>query len=132
MKATVDTHIVIWNALQKEKLSQKAGKTIQIAGASGGLMLPDIVLWEIAILIKKQRLILDTGYKEFIDLILISGNYKVREITPEIAELSANLPDEINLDPADRIIAATSLILEAPLITADKNLRKTKKIKTIW
>ncbi len=50
----------------------------------------------------------------------------------EIAELSANLPDEINQDPADRIICATSIITNTELITADKNLRKSKLVNTIW
>jgi len=53
-------------------------------------------------------------------------------ITPEIAELSTQLPTEINLDPADRIIAALSIFTNTKLVTADDNLRKSTKIKTIW
>ncbi len=33
---------------------------------------------------------------------------------------------------ADRIIAATSLVENAPLVTADKNLINAKVINTIW
>jgi predicted nucleic acid-binding protein len=35
-------------------------------------------------------------------------------------------------NPADRLISATSIYLDAPLITADKKIRNSKKIKTIW
>jgi len=122
---TVDTHIVIWNALQAELISSAAEKALQNANENGSIIFPDIILWEIAMLVKKKRLII-------INLLLASNNYQLQEITPEIAELSTELPGEINLDPADRIIAATSIILNAPLITADKNLLKAKKIKTIW
>jgi len=129
---TVDTHIVIWNALQAELISSAAEKALQNANENGSIIFPDIILWEIAMLVKKKRLIIEASYKEFINLLLASNNYQLQEITPEIAELSTELPGEINLDPADRIIAATSIILNAPLITADKNLLKAKKIKTIW
>lgn len=132
MKVTVDTHIVIWNALRGELISPTAKKALRNANNSSGIILPDIILWEIAMLVKKKRLEFDVTYKEFIDLVLTANNYILQEITPEIAELSTGLPDNINWDPADRIIAATSLILDAPLITADKNLLKSKKVKTIW
>jgi len=37
-----------------------------------------------------------------------------------------------NKDPADRIIAATSIIENANLITAEKELRQSKQVATIW
>jgi PIN domain nuclease of toxin-antitoxin system len=56
----------------------------------------------------------------------------VKPITPEIAQLSASLSSTINKDPADRIIAATSIAEKADLVTADKQLRNTDQLKTIW
>ena len=47
-------------------------------------------------------------------------------------KLSVELDNSVNHDPADRIIAATSLVEDAPLVTADKNLIKAKSINTIW
>ncbi|MCK5094899.1 MAG: PIN domain-containing protein, partial [Spirochaetes bacterium] len=57
---------------------------------------------------------------------------QVDPITPEIARMSVEFDDSVNSDPADRIIAATSLIENAPLVTADKNLINAKAINTIW
>ena len=50
-------------------------------------------------------------------------NYFIQEITPVIAELSVNFGSEINNDPADRLIAATSILGNAPVVTADNNLK---------
>jgi PIN domain nuclease of toxin-antitoxin system len=47
-------------------------------------------------------------------------------------ELSTHLLSDFNRDPADSIIAATAIIENPKLITADKNLRKSKSISTIW
>jgi PIN domain nuclease of toxin-antitoxin system len=83
-------------------------------------------------LMHKERLSIDIEYTEFIQLILESNKYVFRGITPEIAGLSTDLFSDNNKDPADRIIAATSIIENANLVTADKELRQSKKVATIW
>jgi len=128
----VDTHIIIWNALKPEMLSGKAEKAISAANNSDGIIFCEISLWEIAMLMHKERLRLDIEYTEFIQLILESNKYVFRGITPEIAWLSTGLFSDNNKDPADRIIAATSIIENANLVTADNELRRSKKVATIW
>jgi len=128
----VDTHIIIWNALKPEMLSGKAEKAISAANNSDGIIFCEISLWEIAMLMHKGRLIIDIEYIEFIKLIVESNKYVFRGITPEIARLSTDLFSDNNKDPADRIIAATSIIEKANLVTADKGLRQSKKVSTIW
>jgi PIN domain nuclease of toxin-antitoxin system len=128
----VDTHIIIWNALKPEMISRKAERAISEANNSDGIIFCEISLWEIAMLMYKGRLSLDIEYLEFIKLILESNKYVFRGIMPEIAELSTNLFSDNNKDPADRIIAATSIIETAELVTADKKLRRSKKVATIW
>ena len=83
-------------------------------------------------LMHKGRLSIDIEYLEFIKLILDSNEYVFLGITPEIASLSTDLLSDNNKDPADRIIAATSIIENAKLVTADKKLRQSKKVVTIW
>ena len=129
---TADTHIIIWNALKPELLSKKAKKSLQEANKKDGIIFCEISLWEIAMFMKKKRIQIDVSYSEFIDLIIQSNNYVLKGLTPEIAELSTNFPNELNQDPADGIICATATINNSALITADKNIRKSKLIKTIW
>ena len=128
----VDTHIIIWNALKPEMLSGKAEKAISAANNSDGIIFCQISLWEIAMLMNKGRLIIDIEYIEFIKLILESNKYVLRGISPEIAWLSTDLFSDNNKHPADKIIAATSIIENANLITADKELRQSKEVATIW
>ncbi len=128
----LDTHIIIWNALKPKMLSGKAEKAILAANESDGLIFCEISLWEIAMLMKKNRLQMDIEYLEFINLISESNKYVFRVITPEIAGLSTNLFSGNHKDPADRLIAATSIIEKAKLVTADKKLRRSKKVATIW
>ena len=74
---------------------------------------------------------MDISYLEFIKLLKAANNYIFKELTPEIAGLSVELHLDKIQDPADRIICATSILNNTQLITADKNLRKAKSIKTL-
>ncbi|MBL3528425.1 MAG: type II toxin-antitoxin system VapC family toxin [gamma proteobacterium endosymbiont of Lamellibrachia anaximandri] len=126
----LDTCAIIWDALEPNKLTHKASKAINDAG--NDLIICDISIWEISMLIKRNQLSVDDTPSEFMKLVFQSRNFRVQDISPQIAELSVNFGPEINNDPADRLISATSILLNAPLITADKNLRKATLIETIW
>ena len=126
----LDTCAVIWDALDATKLSPKAKKAIERHASE--LIICDISIWEIAMLIKRKRLVVDMAISGFISLLLQSRNFHVQDITPEIAEMSVNFGSQINNDPADRLIAATSILRNAPVITADRNIRAASMVETIW
>ncbi|OQX23640.1 MAG: twitching motility protein PilT [Desulfobacteraceae bacterium IS3] len=127
-----DTHIIIWKALKPEMLSENAKKAIFSANRKEGIIFCEISLWEIAMLMQKKRIRVDSDYQDFIKLLMQSERYVLHGITPEIADCSVQFPPGVSKDPADRIIAATSVIEKAALVTADNSLRHAKNIKTIW
>lgn len=128
----LDTCAIVWDALEPKKISTKAKKAIVSADKQNALIISDISIWEIAMLVKKGRIEIETTSAHFINLYLQSRNISVKSISPEIAELSVNFGDEINNDPADRIIGATSIIHNARLVTADTNLKNCDLIDTLW
>lgn len=128
----LDTCAIIWDALDRSKLTEKARDAIAKADEHHALIISDISIWEISMLIKRSRIEVATTAANFINLFLESRNVSVIAISPEIAELSVSFGAELNNDPADRIIAATSIIHNAQLVTADSNLRQTTLIDTIW
>ncbi|MFN3713846.1 MAG: type II toxin-antitoxin system VapC family toxin [Alcanivoracaceae bacterium] len=128
----LDTCAIIWDALDQSKLTHKAKAAIAKADEHNALIISDISIWEISMLIKRARIEIDTTAASFLNLFLESRNISVVSISPEIAELSTSFGSEINNDPADRIIAATSIIHNAQLVTADSNVRQSALIDTIW
>ena len=56
----------------------------------------------------------------------------IKAITPEIATLAAQFPDDYPHDPADRLIGATARAEGLALVTRDENIRKSPLLKTIW
>jgi len=126
----LDTCAIIWDAVDASKLSIDAKTAIERNRRE--LVICDISIWEIAMLLKKNRLVVDDSATGFINLLLTSRNFLVQPITPEIAERSVNFGSELSSDPADRLIAATSILTNAPIVTADKNLRAASMLETIW
>jgi PIN domain nuclease of toxin-antitoxin system len=128
----LDTCAILWVALSPNQLSGKAAAAISHADASNAIIIADISLWEIAMLIRKGRLEIDVSAARFMQIFLQSRNVVVKAITPEIAELSVNLGAEVGNDPADRIIAATAILTNARLITADQKLIDCTLVDTLW
>jgi PIN domain nuclease of toxin-antitoxin system len=126
----LDTCAILWDALDAGQLTAKAKKAIE--RHKDELIICDISLWEIAMLIKKERLVVDATATGFIELLLEARNFQVQEITAEIAALSVNLQAEISNDPADRLIAATSILRNAPIVSADQRFRQATVVETIW
>jgi len=128
----LDTHVIIWDALTPERLSEPARAAIAQANQGDGMIICDISLWEIAMLLQKGRLRVDADPLGFINLLLQANKTLVQAITPQIATLATQFPAEINKDPADRLIAATALAENATLVTADRNLQAAALIPTLW
>lgn len=126
----LDTCAIIWDALDPGQLSRKARKAIELH--ENELIVCDISFWEIAMLIRKERLVVDDTTSGFINLVLRARNFHIQPITPEIAELSVGFDSEISSDPADRLIAATSVLRNAPVVSADRNLRNARVVETVW
>ena len=128
----LDTCAFIWDALQHPKLTPKAKRAIADAEQESRLMVCDITFWEVAMLVRKKRLQLELDAASFCRLALLARNIDIIFISPVIAELSVNLNDTVNHDPADRLIAASTVFMDARLVTADQNLRERSLVQTVW
>jgi PIN domain nuclease of toxin-antitoxin system len=113
----LDTHIVV--SLLNRTLTAEEYRRI----ADEELGLSDIVLWELAMLANRGRLALDLDAPTFHIFI---GSIKVFPVTLEIARQSTQL--DFTSDPADEIIAATSIVENIPLMTRDRRIRRSKMV----
>jgi PIN domain nuclease of toxin-antitoxin system len=126
----LDTCALIHDALTPTRLGPRARSAIEDADAAGQLALCDISLWEVAMLVAHGRLAPGTDCRSFLDLALSARSISVLPITVDIAARSVSLP--LHGDPADRIIAATAIVHRATLVTADRRLRRSRIVPTIW
>jgi PIN domain nuclease of toxin-antitoxin system len=126
-----DTHILIFWQDDPKRLSNGAQTAIETGLNDKTLACSDISFWEIAMLIHSGRLRNDISPVQYMADLCLALSLTVLPITPEIASLSQKDFFHHN-DPADRLIAATAIHHNAPLITADKKLKNLEPLTVIW
>jgi PIN domain nuclease of toxin-antitoxin system len=127
----VDTHIVVWLAFDEHQISAKAKTAINDARKNAdGLAISDISLLELATLASKGRIRLDISLESFLQE--VESRFVVLPITGRACARAMGLPPIYPKDPADRIIAATALVEGLSLLTADRAIRRSKALRTIW
>jgi PIN domain nuclease of toxin-antitoxin system len=127
----LDTHIVVWLAFDEAQLSKNARAAINDARQSGeGLAISDISLLELATLASKRRIRLDISVESF--LREVEARFVILPISGRACVRVLGLPAAYPKDPADRIIGATALVEGLPLLTADREIRRSRALRTIW
>jgi len=127
----VDTHVVVWLAFDQNQISSKARAAIDEARDHGdGLAISDITLLELATLASKGRIHLGISLESFLQE--IEARFVVFPITGRACARAMSFPTTYPKDPADRIIGATALVEGLSLITADRGIRRSKLVPTIW
>lgn len=128
----LDTHVLVWAAIEPKRLSRAATSALRRARTSDGLAIAAISLWELASLFSRRRIESYGTVESSVRQVLQSVRVIVRDLTPEIAVLAAQFPDEYSRDPADRLIGATALAEGIALVTNDAHMRNSPLLKTIW
>jgi PIN domain nuclease of toxin-antitoxin system len=126
----LDTHALVWAVNDSKELSRPAASAIRRARLQSGLAVSAITVWELAVLLAKGR-IRAYGTVEASIRLFLEG-VAVRPITPEIAALAAQFPDDYSRDPSDRLIGGTARAEGLTLITRDENIRRSPLLKTVW
>ncbi len=127
----LDTHVVAWLALDQTHLSKNARAAINDARSnSDGLAISDITLLELATLSSKGRIRLEISLESFLQE--IEARFIALPISGRACARALGLPATYPKDPADRIIGATALIEGMPLLTADREIRRSRALQTIW
>lgn len=124
----LDTHVLLWLAGDRRKLSSAAVRALR----DPERYLADISLREVAALERAGRIVLTEPVIEWLEDALDEYGIRLAPITPRIAARSTRIAQNLHGDPADQLIAATSIELQMPLVTADEALRASPALHTIW
>ncbi len=128
----LDTHVLLWWVTASAELPEKALGYIRRAKSKKAIHVSSISIWEIAMLVKSGRLVLSVPLAEWIRLVEELPFVRFIPVDNAIAEHSVNLPGDFHKDPADRIIVATSRILNMPVVTKDEKIVHYPHVRTIW
>jgi len=113
----LDTHVLVHYASDDRKLGKRARAVIERALGTDQLFVSALSFWEVAMLVAKNRLALDTTVSAFRAATLATG-IQEEPVDGEIAIAAGELPAQHG-DPIDRLLVATSLVRGLALLTAD-------------
>ena len=128
----VDTHTAVWYLQLDNRLSRRAETAIDDALENGHtIYVPSICLVELVYLVDKGRI--PRAAADRVDQVLRDpdSGFRVAPLDLRVAESTRRIPRDQVPDLPDRVIAATALALNLPLITRDGKIRSAN-IQTIW
>ena len=128
-KIIVDTHYLIWDLQGHPNINARTEEVF--TNPNHELYLCSISYWEIAMLVGKKKIQLSESVETVCGDIQRLRNYKVINISPKISEIVTLYANQINCDPADRIIAASTIAMNAVLMTCDQNLIDASFLPTL-
>jgi PIN domain nuclease of toxin-antitoxin system len=121
----LDTHIWVWWLNDKSYLSTKQ---INIIEQTERVAVSVLSCFEIAQLVKRQRLILPLPVDEWLQQALAPAGVELFPLSPSITCRAVDLTD-IHKDSFDRMIIATALDYEAKLMSVDGNFKKYPELQ---
>jgi PIN domain nuclease of toxin-antitoxin system len=123
---------LVWYLLDSPRLSTSAARALDETASTGGLIhVSPVSIIEIIYLSEKGKLSPDVPTRVFHVLREPETDLAVVPLDGEVARAVADVPRDLVPDMPDRIIAATALHLNLPLVTRDQRIRRTS-IQTIW
>jgi PIN domain nuclease of toxin-antitoxin system len=130
--AVTDTHALVWYAMGPGRKLGRRARVLFAAAESGAatIYVPTLVLVELAEAIRRGTLRAEGGFTRWAGRLLGSRGFLAADLTPAVvlaAEGLYAIPER-----GDRLIAATAVARECPLITNDPAIARLPNLKTIW
>ncbi|HEC93411.1 MAG TPA: PIN domain-containing protein [Candidatus Atribacteria bacterium] len=121
-----DTHAFIWYLL--DNLPKKVDDIFKsVEKGESTIFVPTIVLAESLHLVENKKI--DLNFDDLLKKIEMSKNFVPTSFNFQIMKI---LPELGIKELHDRIIIATAKILNAKLITKDKEIKKAGIVETVW
>ena len=115
----LDTHILV--AVLNDSLTGRERTALE---ADSSWCIADIVLWELAMLAARKRIVLELGSRELREALSV---LQIFPVTLDLARVSGTL--NFNADPTDHLIVATSIVHDVPLMTRDVKIRRSTLVR---
>lgn len=129
----LDTHALVWWVADPDRIPPRTRRRLEAAvEGDQPLYASSISIWEIAMLVARDRLELRIPLADWLDAVEAIPWLSFVPVDNRIAARAVLLEGFPHGDPADRMIVATTLGLGATLVTADARLRRYQPVPTAW
>jgi len=128
LKYLLDTHVLLWVIDNNSQLSQKVKKIYLDEGNE--IILSIVSIWEMAIKISLNKLIIPGVLSDFVRNHIIGNNIRILDLRLAHIYRLENL-QYYHRDPFDRLIISQSIEENIPIISSDSRFDQYK-VDRIW
>jgi PIN domain nuclease of toxin-antitoxin system len=129
LRLLLDTHVWLWATVGPvAKLSKPVARRLQ--SATNEIWVSPVSVWELYGLAESGRVRVKGDIRTWIERLLREWPVSEAPLTSEVA-LESRRIDLPHQDPADRFLAATALVYDLTLVTADERLLASKRISLL-
>lgn len=127
MKLLIDTHTFLWFIQDDPNLSSHA---VSLLESDADLLLSTASLWELAIKVNLQKLILPDAYETFIPQQIQLNSIEILPIAIAHLAVAAKLPLH-HRDPFDRLLISQAIAENVPIISIVKKF-DSYAVNRLW
>ena len=130
MKVLLDTHTLLWYALNDPQLSKTAESAI--LDPANQVYVSPAAYWELAIKISIGKLTVQQPFEDFLDACENQYRFELLPIAPAHTAQVATLPFPTkHRDPFDRLLVAQAIVEQMPVVSGDAAL-DAYPVTRIW
>jgi PIN domain nuclease of toxin-antitoxin system len=127
VRIVLDTHIVVHAANDHLEPARKR----LIDDTASELFVSAVTLWELTKLVELGHIAMPNGFERFMRDLCAHPRYTIAQYDAALMIELLRVARKMHKDPADQIIVATALRLDAALMTDDREIRRSKLVDVI-
>ena len=132
MRVVAGSHAIAWHVQGSKRLSERAGEVLAEAEAERSLVVSVATLIDLWYVSQTTRSVTAEQLGALRERLGSSGAVSLEPVTVAVADAATTIPRASVADPWDRLIMATAIALQVPLVTRDSAVRASGLVQTIW
>ena len=132
MRVVADSHAIVWYVQGSKRLSGRANEVLAEAEAESSLVVSVATLIDLWYVSQTTQSVTAEQLGALRERLRLSQAVVLEPVTATIADATTTIPRATVPDPWDRLIMATAIALQVPLVTRDSAIRASGLVETVW
>jgi PIN domain nuclease of toxin-antitoxin system len=127
-----DSHAIFWYVQGSSRLSEPAKAALTEAEADGDLVVSVASLIDLWYVTQSTGSVTGEELQKLQERLVSSEKVTLEPVTVDVAKAAMGFARAVLPDPWDRLIVATAMALQAPLVSRDRAIARSGLVSTIW
>lgn len=132
MRVVADSHAIVWFISGSARLSDRARSELRIAEQEQVLTVSVATFLDLWYVTQTTGGVTSAELEHLKRRLKASDGVNLQDVDELVVEKFTTIDRALIADPWDRLIVATALALNVPLVTRDGPIRQADVVETIW